>query len=328
MKKYLLILLSLLVPAVLIFFLFRAIDFHQFWTSLKQMDLAYFLIGCSFPILILILTAFQWNLFVPENRKLRFQNMFSVVSVFAMLVNTVPFWGGHLFGIYLLGEKEKLGKSVALSIITLEQMADGFGKIVMFGMIALFYPLPDWIQIPVRGGIGLIFLAYVILFALAYRYRNSSHALEVIEHSHWKRLGHFFSKWAHHLQDLRDLKKMFLAIAIAFAMKSLEVGTILMVQKSFHLQLPWISALLVHLALGVAMSLPVSPGRFGIFEGAVFLTYQHLGIDTSGASAIGLAMHLAHTLPFVLVGSFLFLKMGLRHQGLFFGKRSPRTLME
>ena len=103
-------------------------------------------------------------------------------------------------------------------------------------------------------------------------------------------------------------------ILLAVVMKGCELLAILLVQKSFGLELPFYAPLLVLGALGLATMLPLSPGRLGVFEATVYWIYQYLGVDPTSALALGLFIHMVHTLPFIFVGYAVSIKLGFKRK--------------
>ncbi|MBL7685381.1 MAG: flippase-like domain-containing protein [Deltaproteobacteria bacterium] len=315
-KKYLLF-IAFLVPAILLYVCLRKFDLQLFLNELKHLKLHYFLLATLTPLGILLGLQAQWKIFLPERTQLSFLRRFEIASLFAMLVNTVPFWGGHAFVIYYLGQKEKVGKTPVLSMITLQQISDGFAKLSLFALVSFFLPFPDWMKNGMRTGMIFIVIAYFTLLLVAFRFRDRPP--EETNPKGFRRLFSFIALWAHHLHALRSLKKMLAGVACSLWMKFFEGLGIYLIQKSFSLHLPIESVVLVLASLSVATMLPISPGRLGLFEATAFIIYQYLGIDSTQALALGLFIHMAHTLPFVIVGYVTSLKLGFRRQEMMLG---------
>jgi len=311
-RQFLLSAFAVAFPAVLLILCLRKFDLQLFLTQMKEVHWAYLLLATGATLGILVALATQWRLFLPPGRPVPFPRMFQVVSLFAMLVNTVPFWGGHAFAIYLMGVKEKVGKTAALSVITLEQIADGFAKILVLAGVAFFCPFPEWMKAGAQGLVLLVLGVYLILFIFAYRFRRDPARDELFKPIGWRRLLSFVALWAHHLHALRSFRKMMGGILLAVTMKGCELLAIFLVQISFGVDLPLYAPLLVLGALSLATMLPLSPGRLGVFEATVYWVYHSLGVNPTLALSLGLFIHMVHTLPFLLVGYAVSLKLGFR----------------
>lgn len=307
--------LAILIATGLIGLCISRIDAEQFLRALKQVHVSYLLCGSCFTVLILLFSTSQFKIFLPPKSPISFLKLFRIVSIFSMTVNLIPFWGGHALFIYLVGKKEKVGITPALSAMTLEQIADGFAKLFIFALVSFVIPLPDWMHQGVRGLVILVTCFYVLVFFFAFRYRNLNQNKDFAPVG-WKKILHFAANWAYHLHAMRSVSKSLMGFGLAIAMKLCEVMAVWMVQKSFGFDLSFSSALLMVAALCIATTLPVSPGRVGIFEATALLIYQYLGLDASQALALGILIHVVHTLPFVLVGYLNSLWMGFKRKEL------------
>ena len=103
---------------------------------------------------------------------------------------------------------------------------------------------------------------------------------------------------------------MFLGVGLSLLMKGMEGLAVVLVQWSFGLSLPFYSSILVVAAVSLATFLPFSPGRVGIFEGAVYWAYKYLGLDDASALTLALFIHVVHSFPLILIGYGVSLKQG------------------
>ena len=77
---------------------------------------------------------------------------------------------------------------------------------------------------------------------------------------------------------------------------------ILCVQRAFGVHLPLASGVLVLAALNLATLLPLVPGNLGVYEGAVVVTYAHLGLSAEQAVGIAVVQHAAYFAALALPG--------------------------
>lgn len=313
MKKTLLkIFLAVGISAGLLYSCFHQIDWPLFVSSLQGAKLSWVVVAWLASFSIIALNSFQLKLFLPRYDAVSFQRMFPLVAVFSMTVNVVPFWGGHALMIYLLDKREKLSKTVGLSVMTLDQIIEGFAKLFIFGVVVMSGPFPAWMTQGMQGFMALVAVTYLIFFFVSYYYgRQASDALP--KNFPWReRLAALFRKWAYHLHVLRSGKSLATTIALAILMKGMEVLSVYGIQRAFGLSLGWESAFLVVAALSLATTLPLTPGRLGLFESAAMLTYQYLGLNATEGLALSVMIHAAHTLPLVIAGYLSSLKLGIK----------------
>jgi conserved hypothetical protein len=319
-KKFGKILLALAVTVALLYWCFHQVEWAVFFATLRQARWVYLLPAFFVPFSVLALNALQWKIFLPRFDQIRFGRMFELISVFSMTVNVVPFWGGNLLMIYLLGEREKVGKTVALSAMTLDQIVEGPAKLFVFGIVFFFVPFPPWMREGMQGFLLLFAVAYLFLMGFAFRYRNREGKISTSETGWSGKAQNFVANWAHHLHVLRSWKALSVTVFLAILTKLLEVGAVYLLQRSLGIPLGWPAAFLGVAGMSLATTLPLTPGRVGLVEASLMLAYQFLGISASQALALAILIHAAHTLPLVAAGYFFGLKMGLR-----FEKEKMRT---
>lgn len=242
----------------------------------------------------------------------KFSKMVQLISIFSMAVNVLPFWGGHALMIYLLGQKEKIKKTVALSVVTLDQIIEGFAKIFLFGAVAFSAYFPPWMKTGMKSFLALILVTYSVFFFLAYKYRDHADELHDLSGPLWSRVSRIFKKWAHHLHVLRNWRPLVLTVALATFMKFLEVLAVFFIQIALGVELGFMAAVVAVAAISLATTLPLTPGRLGIFEAGAMVTYQFLGLDPTQGLALGVMIHVVHTVPFILAGYLSSLNMGFK----------------
>ncbi len=312
-RNNLLAILAILLCGVLIYFCVSRIDGEQFLLAIRSVHVSYLLGGACFTLLILFLSSAQFKILLPKEPSVSYFKLFQIVSIFSMTVNLIPFWGGHALFIYLVGKKEKVGVAPAISAMTLEQIADGFAKLFIFGLVSILIPFPAWMYQGIRSLVILVTCFYLLVFYFAFRYRNLNQKKEFAPVG-WHKILHFAANWAYHLHALRSFPKSIGTFLFAIGMKLCEVMAVWMVQKSFGLDFSFSGALLMVAALCIATTLPISPGRLGIFEATAVLIYQYLGLDASKALALGLIIHIIHTVPFLIVGYLNSIWMGFKRK--------------
>ncbi len=292
---------SLAVPAatVLLFVAWGKIDWTLVWLELGRTRPVWILAAVMMNLSILALWAVQWRLFLPEKALVPFRQMLEINSLISMTLNTVPFGAGHALGVALLGRR--VGHAEALSVLALDQLAEGLSKVTLIMLVSLAASLPLWLS---RGlpflGLAVLLLFLALLF-LAHRFAGEIEESEAGQGA-WSRILAFAVRWAHHLKPMRTPRLFLGGLACALAMKAAEALGIWAVQMSFGLALPWWSSLLVLACLSAATMVSVSPGNLGVYEASVFLIYQYLGVDQAQAVSLAVVQHLCYLIPLVGTG--------------------------
>jgi len=217
-------------------------------------------------------------------------------------MNTLPFPGGHAFGVFLLAKKEGVGHSAALSVMSLDQLTEGIAKLTVLLIVSWFTPLPPLIKKGILGLIVVILIFASILLYFAFRFQNHKTIAVGSVRTLKEKAINFVSRWGHQLEGLRNIQTFCYGVILAYGMKLGEASAIWSIQKGFGVDLPIWSILLILAALNLTTIIPLAPGNLGVYEATVFFIYQHLGIEPEQAIALALTQHLCFLLPLAGTG--------------------------
>ena len=285
---------------VLLFFALQDIDWDRLPQLLRAIRLPWLAVAIGLNGSIIVLWSLQWRILVPGEGSMTWANIFLVVSAMAMISNSVPFMVGQASGVMLLARYGRIGHASALSVYTMEQVAEGIAKIVVVVGVALFAPLPAWLARGVQGLAVLVSVLGVTFVVLSFRFRHPPAAVRPA--SALGRVKHFGAQWAHSLEGLRTPRVFAVGIALALGMKAAELGGILAVQQALGLDLPVGTALLVLVSVNFATIVSVTPGNLGVFEAMSFAAYRLTGVSPEHALTLSLLQHVCYLIPMVGVG--------------------------
>jgi hypothetical protein len=244
-------------------------------------------------------------LLIPKKKSISFVRVFQANSFMSISCNTIPFPGGHAVGVMALARCTKVGHTVALSVLALDQLMEGFAKIFVLTLVAIFVPLPE-----LMGQAILVFITAIVCFAsimfyFAHKKPEAREGQEAV--SVTGKVRAFVSRWSAHLEVLRDIRIFSLGLLLALLMMFTQTLGIWAVQKSLNLDLPVWAPILVMGALNLATVLPITPGNFGIYEGTAFLVYQFCGLSPELALSLALLQHFCFLVPMVGAGYLVLL---------------------
>jgi uncharacterized protein (TIRG00374 family) len=278
----------------------RDIDWDRLLLLLRGVHLPWIAVAIGLNASIIVLWSLQWRVLVPGERSVPWAKMFLVVSAMAMISNSVPFMVGQASGVLLLARYGRIGAASALSVYTMEQVAEGIAKITVVLGVALFAPLPGWLARGVQGLAVLVSVLGVAFVVLSFRFRDPPTGSRPA--GALGRVRRFGAEWAHSLEGLRTPRVFGAAIVLALCMKAAELGGILAIQQSLGLDLPVGTALLVLASVNFVTIVSVSPGNLGVFEAASFAAYRLTGVGPEEALTLSLLQHVCYLIPMVGVG--------------------------
>ena len=289
--------------AGLFYLCLQSIDLDRAWIEFSRADPFWLLAAVFFNACILGVWSSLWYLLLPEKCSVPFSRIFQANSYMSTSCNTIPFPGGHAVGVVALARRAEVGHSVALSVLALDQLMEGFAKTFVLTLVVIFVPLPE----PVGQAI-LIFVVVIgffasIIFYLAHKQpRVKEGTISFID-----KIRKFVSRWSVHLEILRDVRIFSFGLLLALLMMFVQTLGIWAVQKSLGLDLPFWAPILVMGALNLVTVLPITPGNFGIYEGTAFLAYQFYGLSSELALSLAFLQHLCFLIPMVGSGYLVLL---------------------
>ena len=301
-KRYFIILLWFFV-AGLFYLCLQSIDLDRAWIEFSRADPFWLFAAVFFNACILGVWSSLWYLLLPEKCSVPFSRIFQANSYMSTSCNTIPFPGGHAVGVVALARRAEVGHSVALSVLALDQLVEGFAKTFVLTLVVIFVPLPE----PVGQAI-LIFVVVIGFFAsiMFYLAHNQPRVKEGTI-SFIDKIRKFVSRWSVHLEILRDVRIFSFGLLLALLMMFVQTLGIWAVQKSLGLDLPFWAPILVMGALNLVTVLPITPGNFGIYEGTAFLAYQFYGLSSELALSLAFLQHLCFLIPMVGSGYLVLL---------------------
>ena len=292
---------GILVGATLLLVLaLRDIDWDRLLGLLRGLRLPWVAVAVGLNGTIIVLWSLQWRILVPGERSVTWANMFLVVSAMAMISNSVPFMVGQASGVLLLARYGRIRHAAALSVYTMEQVAEGIAKIAVVLGVTLLAPLPPLLARSVQGLAVVVSVLGVTFVVLSFRFRHLAPGPRPA--GAIGQFRHFGAQWAHSLEGLRTPRVFGAAVALALGMKAAELAGILAVQQSLGLDLPVGTALLVLASVNFATIVSVSPGNLGVFEAASFAAYRLTGVSPEQALTLSLLQHACYLVPMLGVG--------------------------
>ena len=206
------LLIAWVIATYLLYLCFRGIELGQAWKEIKQAHPLWLMLGLVGQFSIFIFWAKQWILFLPGTFTVSFKRMFEVNALMCTAMNTLPFPGGHAFGVFLLAKRERVGHSAALSVMSLDQLAEGIGKLTILFIVGWITPIPPLMKKGILGLVLVIFLFLCVLLYFAHRFHDYKESDSGYHNRTRKeKIIHFISRWGRQLEGLRNLQTFFMA---------------------------------------------------------------------------------------------------------------------
>ncbi len=310
--------ISILISLGAVYLAIRGVDFLQVIDSLKTAHWEYVLLALAVLCINLLAKTFRWKVLVGENGQQIPNLKYLMVMLSGQMLNSLfPARLGDFARAYSLGGMGP-GRTFVLGTIVLEKMFDSLAYIVLFGLLFLLIPLPEWmggsiiafmiLTLTIIGGIlllvffpkPLIRIIFLVIARLPEKMRtwlsprieSGISSLEVVRRSD-------------------DMLRLVLWTALVWS-TALLINQLVMLALDIHL--PLTASLLLLVGLQAGISLPAVPGAIGLFEYICVLALSVFGIDQATALSYGLLLHAIVFIPQILAGMISFWALGLSGQ--------------
>ncbi len=273
--------------------------------ALARANYAWVLLAVVAAIAQSWLRAARWILlYYPLQKGLRQTQMFGITLISQMLNIVVPWRIGELARIYLAGEIEKRSRTQTLATLGVEKIFDTEMLVLILLGIPLFMTLPNWLEQPREGLVGLTLALFAGAFALLVfrapllrwltrvRFPRGTPGERLDAYAQMALLSlDVFKRWDVHLA-------LQIESVIIWAIGALINYFILL---ALNLPLPGVSAFLLLAVLQVGGLVPSSPGKVGVFQYLCILTLTLFSVDKSIGLTYGILLYLvAYGTPVIL----------------------------
>ena len=252
-------------------------------------------------------------LLLPRTKRVTPGRLLEAVSVVLMLQNALHHFAGQAFAIYQLGHRQRVGKSVIVSVLSMDQLAEATARLLVWGLLALFIGLPTWAA---GGGVGRAGLGRGAVCGargvFAWRHRDFQVERQPAQLQGWIRLRYHFAEWAHHLHGVRNLWILLAASGPGHDEEAGPRGRRVLRAAEPGRRLAAVCPAAGRGGLDLATMISITPGHLGIFEATLFFVYQHLGLQPTDAMILAIFDHLVLLLGAVLPGCVVSARWGFR----------------
>ena len=240
-----------------------------------------------------------------------------MVVVGYMANNLLPMRLGEVVRAYLLGSREGVEKTTALTTILLERVFDGLTLILLALSVAYFVPLDRPLgEFGVRLGVsplmvvGLVASPFVLvlvgLFTISKRpslvHGISEVVIRVAPTGWGDKIGKLGSKVLIGLQVLQSPQRIFVLVLLSIPIWMAESTMYYLIAFAFALDLPFYIFVFVTSVANLAITIPSTGGGVGPFEWATKVSLVALGLDAVSATGYAIVLHAALLLPVTLLG--------------------------
>jgi uncharacterized membrane protein YbhN (UPF0104 family) len=259
------LLAGLALVTVLALLSIRAVEWAGVAAIWKRIDALWLLAAVVASVGVVAMSTVEWKLLLPGGVHVGWRRLWRVNALTALAVGTTPFLAGHGAGVVMLAREPGVGYPAAVSVLALDQLAEGLAKLALIAMALAVIPGTEWMREGARAvalAVGALLVALVVVGPRLLRIPRSV-------------VGGAFP----------------LAFAAVLAMKGAEGLGVLAAQRSLGIDLPVVTLAVILSATALGTMLPLTPGQVGTYEASAFLAYRWLGVPAEQAMAIAIVQH-------------------------------------
>ena len=305
MKKYIKVIIAILVSGIAVWLSFRHIDWGAFKSSFSRLRYGWIALAVGNSLLGVALLGARWRILLVPRASLRHRDLFRM-NILAQYTNIVmPARMGEIVRVYLGGKEPNLSAAFVLGTLGAEKLLD------LFVFAGLWISAPFFLrfrQVEPSLGIAFAFLlaSTGLFFFLIFRPRIIRSFFHLVSPVFPRSLRLKASPWIEHgleaFQILRSPKAVLIILAWTLLLILNQVLTNHLILLGTRTSLPIQASLFILLALQAGAIPPAAPGRIGVFEYAVIFRLSFYGVQSNSSLPVAVLLHLVVYLPKILLG--------------------------
>jgi len=316
--------LGVLLSVGLLYWTLRNERWTDIWATLRNSDLLLWALATLVSQLIFPLRALRWRVILhPVAPNIALGALWRATAIGMMVNNVLPARAGELARAYAIGREDaRVPFSAALGSLAVDRTFDA-AVLVMLLALATLDPafgaataLGDkTIGAVVATSTLLVVAAFTMLavgaFAPTRIVRIAAAVTRLIRPVWEPRVRLLVTNIISGLGVLRDPRRFAAVFAWTLAHWLTNAAAFWLGFKALGLEVPVTAALLVQGVIAIGVSIPSSPGFFGVFELAGKMALVLYGVSETDAVSWALGFHILSFIPITLIGAWYFVRLGV-----------------
>jgi len=314
-RRTLYIIIGLTISVILLFLLFRNINFAELGTALTQANYWWLLPNIAFVIFGMYQRAYRWRFMLQPIKIVPFSKLLAATCIGFMANNVLPLRLGEFVRGYSLASQDKdISKSASLATIFVERMVfDLVALLMIFGAVLTGSHLLIGNDMKEGTYIAILIALAGILFMLMFALRPAqagemmTRYLPFLPDSTKDKVRVIVMKFSRGLEFIKD-SKILSWVTLQTILIWLFMGlSNYFVFQAFGFDLPLSASYVLLVVVSVSILVPSSPGFVGVYHYGTVWTLTSYGIAKEQALSFALVLHAAQYIPITAMG-FYYLK--------------------
>jgi glycosyltransferase 2 family protein len=314
-RKYVSLAFGVLVSGLVMWALFRNIEFAELWLALQGANYWLLIPNVTLVVFAMYQRAYRWKYMVEPIKQVPYSKLLAATCIGFMANNVLPLRLGEFVRAYSLSYQDRdVSKSSSLGMIFVERMVfDLAALLLIFGAVIAVASVN--ITAEIRTGVfmatAIAMVGLVFVMVMAKTPERSSQLLT----------RYLFFLPRRYRDLLRDIILRF-SDGLKFVLKprtfwAVAVHTLLIwlvmgisnysVFLAFGFDVPIDASYFLLVVVSISILVPSTPGFIGVYHAGTVFTLAQYGIYGEKALSFALVLHAAQYIPVTLMG-FYFLK--------------------
>ncbi len=321
MKRWLNILIALVISVVCVWLAMRHVSMHEMLRVLRHANWLGFGGTMALTILGFVFRAVRWRSLIATPRRISFDSLFSTTMIGFMANMVLPLRLGEFVRPWALARREGMSKTMLLATIVVERAVDMLTLLTLLGIALFVHPISTQsaaAQLLQKGALLLVGLSvalttFIILLERSPRLAHGfigllTGMLPVRLRDKVQKLLDQFIAGLGLFKDLRRLVWVFLLSFAMFLIYALAIWTSLW---SLDIRLGWDVALLMLVVTAIGIMVPSAPGYVGPLNAACVAGLALFKVSADAAAAFSWFYLASQWLPITVVGLIYLNREGL-----------------
>jgi len=302
--------LAIILIALGIWYLADKVSLEEIFQALILAKPGYILLGVLIMLLTVLIKAWRWQLmFMIPDETTRLPPFFWSMMLGQYVNLIVPFLRlGEIARIYALNRQTDIPMAQSIGTLVVEKVLDMIMFVLTIAILLPLVILPEFIGEPGWILWSVPVIALLVLYLLAYQTQLITRFFKAMVGKFPTQLGKRILKWSisglEGLAALRSRRLSLLLVASSVFIAFLSVLLPYVLFAAFDLPLGMIEAALIHVVLTIAITPPSTPGKIGIFNGAVAFILLSFGMaDEAVIISYSIVFHLVVIVPQIALGA-------------------------
>lgn len=316
--------LGFVLSCALLWYVFRTVSISQVWADLQSANWILLVLGTVVATCIFPLRARRWRTILePTAGTIAFGPLWRGTAIGMMMNNVFPFRAGEFARAFsLTRDVPAVRITTSLSSLAVDRIFDAIVLLALMFLAMLDGAFPSGVIVSgatmtqlAMGGIAFVGGLLVVCFtAVVHRVRVLAivHRIATrITPKHAAKLVEFADHGIGGLVVLKDARRFLAVLLWATAHWLVNALGLYITIVAFGIDVPFSAALFLQGIVGVGVSVPSSPGYFGIFEAFSAFSLGVYGVSEPNALSWALTYHILSFIPITIMGAIYFMRLGV-----------------